>query len=94
MIDNLDHETLVKVAKMGFMSRGLQLKDLVASVQGNPEEPQPHHEAAINPPFCVSGFCREMPTDKERLCCKEKNLCRSKSMLLETFVWILKIWLQ
>ena len=66
---------------MGFMSRGLQLKDLVAGVQGNPGEPQPHLDAAINPPFCVCGFCREMPTDKERLCCKEKNVCRSKSMV-------------
>ena len=63
------------------MSRGLQLKDLVANVQGNSEEPQPHHEGAISTPFCVCGFCREMPTDKESVCCKEKRLCRSKSMV-------------
>ena len=81
----------MKVAKLGFMSRGLQLKDLVANVQGSSEEPQPHHEGAISTPFCVCGFCREMPTDKESVCCKEKGYAGASQWFLETSVWILKI---
>ena len=84
MIDALDHETLIKVAKQGFMSRGLQLKDLIASVMNNPDgPPHPHGELRTVPPFCVCGYCQEMPTDKERTCCKERRLYRSKSGIFQ-----------
>ena len=83
IIDSLDHETLAKVAKEGFMSRGLQLRDLVDSIRINPDEPQPSNQASTVPPFCVCGSCQEMPTDKERVCCKQKRLCRSKSLLFQ-----------
>lgn len=80
MIDALDHETLVKVAKQGFSSRHIQLKDLIASVQTNHDGPaQARGESHAVPPFCVCGYCLEMPTDKERICCKERRICRSKS---------------
>lgn len=81
----------MKVAKLGFMSRGLQLKDLVANLQGNSEEPQPHHERAISTPFCVCGFCREMPTDKEACVARKKGYAGASQWFLETFVWILTI---
>ena len=54
MIDALDHETLVKVAKQGFSSRHIQLKDLIASVQSNHDGPaQARGESHAVPPFCV-----------------------------------------
>ena len=80
MIDALDHEILVKVAKQGFFSRSIQLRDLIASVQSNSDgPPQAFGEAHTVTPFCVYGYCREMPNDKERVCCKERRICRSKS---------------
>lgn len=77
MLEALDHETLLKVAKRGFMSRSLQLADLIETVNNHPGE----ISNPVNPvpPFCVCGHCREMPTDKEKVCCKERQLCRGRS---------------
>lgn len=67
------------------MSRGCQLKDLIAKFRSDPDEPGPSNQAQATstPPFCVCGFCREMPTDKERLCCKERRLCHSKTTVFQ-----------
>ena len=54
----LEHETLLKVAKQGFMSRRLQLKDIIASVQNDPSG-QPSTSHAV-PSFCVCGHCWEI----------------------------------
>ncbi len=35
----------------------------------------------VVPSFCICRNCREMHTDKERACCKEKWLCRSKTSI-------------
>ena len=80
IIDNLDQETLVKVAKEGFMSRPLVLKDIIEKIKENSEgTTQP-----VNlPPFCVCGSCQEMMTEKERICCRERRLCRSKSLAFQ-----------
>ena len=80
-MESLDHETLLKIAKQGFQSRGLLLKDLVNNATGNPEEPQP--SGVVIPPFCVCGYCREMPTEREHLCCKERRLCRSQALTFQ-----------
>lgn len=82
MIDGLDRETLVKVAKEGFMSRPLVLKDLIAKLTAGPEQPQQSSETS-KAPFCDCGYCREMPTDKERVCCKERRLCRSTTLAFQ-----------
>lgn len=81
MLESLEHETLLKVAKQGFMSRRLQLKDIIASVQNDPSG-QPSTSHAF-PSFCVCGHCREMPTDRERVCCKERRICRSETKAFE-----------
>jgi hypothetical protein len=69
------------------------LRDLVERLRVNPDvqhdpdvphdpgHPRPPYNAPI--PFCVCGYCREMPTDKERLCCREKRLCRSMSLAFQ-----------
>ena len=77
MLEALDHQTLLEVAKRGFMSRGLHLADLIAVVQNNTAHQPPATPVNPAPPFCVCGHCMEMPRDKERACCKEKRLCRS-----------------
>ena len=65
IIDNLDQETLVKVAKEGFLSRPLVLKNIIEKIKENSEgTTQP-----VNlPPFCVCGSCQAMMTE-ERICC-------------------------
>ena len=80
IIDNLDQETLVKVAKEGFMSRPLVLKDIIEKIKENSEgTTQPVNLR----PFCVCGSCQEMMTEKERICCRERRLCRSKSLAFQ-----------
>ena len=76
IIDNLDQETLVKVAKEGFMSRPLVLKDIIEKIKENSEgTTQP-----VNlPPFCVCGSCQEMMTEKEREYVVEKGACAAVS---------------
>lgn len=59
MIDPLYHETYKKVAKQSLLSKGIPLKDLIASVGNNPDRPpQPLGELRTVPPFCVRGYCR------------------------------------
>lgn len=82
MIDGLDQETLVKVAKEGFMSRPLVLKDLSAKLTAGTEEPQQSSKTPKQP-FYNCGYCRKMPTDKERVCCKERRLCRSTTLAFQ-----------
>ena len=82
MLEALDHDMLLKVAKEASKSRALLLKDLInAGSSGAPgaDDPQPSGPRQATPPFCVCGQCLEMATEKERLCCKEKRLCRSQS---------------
>ena len=69
---------LLKVAKQGFKSRGLFLQDLVTQAKAHPKDPTEPPTKTV-PPFCVCGYCREMATEKERLCCKERQLCRSQT---------------
>lgn len=84
MLESLDHETLLKVAKQDFISRRLILKGIIVSVQNNAEDPtEPPTQADVRAPFCVCGHCREMPTENERVCCKEKRLCRSRSAVFQ-----------
>lgn len=86
MLETLDHESLLKVAEQGFLSRKLLLKDLIeASKNKDPmrTEQLPQASHSVSPPFCVCGHCLEMPTDKERVCCKEKRLCRSRSTVFQ-----------
>ena len=82
MIDGLDRETLVKVAKESFMSRPQVLKDVIAKLTAGPEEPEQSSETSAVP-FCVCGYCRAMPKDKERLCCKERRLRRSTTLAFQ-----------
>lgn len=77
-MESLSHENLLAVAKTGFTSRRLQLEDIIATIQHGYEQPT-SSRSQPPPPFFVCGNCREMPTDKERVCCKEKRHCRSKS---------------
>lgn len=80
MLKALDHETLLKVAEQGFQSRRLLLKDLIKSCQNNSNIPvQQQGQSSAIPAFCVCGQCQEMENEKERLCCREKHLCRSNS---------------
>ena len=79
MIEALDHETLVKVGKQGFFSRNIQLRDVIASDR---VILMVHLKLVVKHILFhhfVCGYCREMPTDKERVCCKERRICRSKS---------------
>ena len=81
MLEALDHDMPLKVAKEGFKSRALFLKDLInAGSSGTPgaDDPQPSGPHQATPPFCVCEQCTEMPTEKENICCKEKRLCRSQ----------------
>ena len=84
MLESLDHKTLLKVAKQGFMSRRLILKDIIASVYNNAGDPtEPPTQVNVLLPFCVCGYCREMPTENKKVCCKEKHLCRSTSAVFQ-----------
>lgn len=67
------------MAKEGFKSRPLVLKDLVKKIENPVEEVS----AQTSAPFCVCGFCQEMPTDKERVCCKERRLCQSNKLAFQ-----------
>ena len=53
MLEALDHQTLLEVAKRGFMSRGLHLADLIAVVQNNTAHQPPATPVNPAPPFCV-----------------------------------------
>ena len=81
----MDGETLVKLVKEAFKSRPLALKDLVEQLQHDPAPPAENVDEVTQPsvPFCVCQNCREMPTDKERVCCKERRLCRSKTLAFQ-----------
>ena len=80
----MDNETLVKVAKEGFKSRPLVLKDLVQQMKDGAEtEQQASCTSEVPVPFCVCGYCREMPSDKERVCCKQRRLCRSRTLAFQ-----------
>lgn len=64
---------------MAFKSRRLLLNDLVANSNAVRTGDAIASARAPLPSFCVCGFCREMPTDKERRCCKERRHCRSQT---------------
>ena len=51
-------------------------------ITAGPEEPQQSSKTS-EVPFCVCGYCREMPTDNERACCKERRLCRSTTLAFQ-----------
>ena len=97
----LSYEQLLAVAKQGFSTRRLELEDLVHNLenteQGNPTmSPGTTSTHSTDTNFCMCGYCREMPTDKERVCCKQRRLCTSRSaelMLSTTFVLSLKTYL-
>lgn len=69
---------LLEVAKRGFSSRVVELQDIVSSLAEDVNTPTTSRPQNV-PDFCVCGQCQEMPTDKERICCKERRLCRAKS---------------
>lgn len=71
---------MLKVAKEGFKSRGLFLKDVLASARS---ETQTASQCMPVASFCICGNCYEMPTDKERVCCKQRQLCRSQSQVFK-----------
>ena len=74
-----------KCAKEGFKSRPLVLKDLVQQMKDSAEteQQQASGTSEIPVPFCVCGYCREMPSDKERVCCKQRRLCRSRTLAFQ-----------
>ena len=78
IIHGLDNEKLIKVAKEGFKSRPLVLKDLVEQMKDSTETEQ-HTSHTSEVPFCICGYCQEMPPDKERVCCKQRHLWRSRT---------------
>jgi hypothetical protein len=50
----------------------------ISSLDNNTGEQElPGHATNYN---CTCGYCRNMPTAKEEVCCKEKKNCRAKSM--------------
>lgn len=80
------------------MSRPLALKDVLERLKVDQErhqdqdspldsdtshDPPDHPPPRIQVPFCVCSFCQEMPTDKERVCYREKRLCRSRSLAFQ-----------
>ena len=80
----LSYEQLLAVAKQGFSTRRLELEDLVHNLknteQGNPSMSHGTTSThSTDPNFCMCGYCREMPTDKERVCCKQRRLCTSRT---------------
>ena len=66
------------MAKEDFKSRPLVLKDLVEQMKDSTETEQ-HTSLTSEVPFCICEYCQEMPSDKERVCCKEWRLCRSRT---------------
>ena len=77
MVDGLDWETLSKICKKGFQSRQLELRDLIAAEINN--QITSGFQDNQNPDFCVCRQCREMPTDKEMVCCRERRSCLSRT---------------
>ena len=67
------------------MSRGLQLKDLVANVQGNSEEPQPCHEGATVPHFVYVVFAEKCQQIRKACVARKKGHAGVSQWFLETF---------
>ena len=80
----MPYEKLLAVAEIGFMARKEQLQDIVAGMEN--EDTREHSTMANEsiPSFCVCGKCREVPTDKERICCKQKRLCWSRTKIFHS----------
>lgn len=68
----------------------LALDILEAMESGDPEQPRPGSSTA--PSWCICTYCREMPTDREKLCCgKTKQNCISRLPVSIDFSPILQI---
>ena len=65
----------------------LLLNDLVANSNAVRSGDAIAGARAHLPSFCVCGFCREMPTDKERRCCKERRGKGHRAVILSCCVW-------
>lgn len=80
----MPHEKLLAVAEIGFMARKEQLQDIIAGMENEGTCEHPTMTNGSIPSFCVCGNCREMPTDKERICCKQRRLCMSRTNIFHT----------
>ncbi|XP_033103334.1 P2X purinoceptor 7-like isoform X6 [Anneissia japonica] len=62
--------------------------DVVDKINQKSDDVQPTREAVTQvPDWCVCSYCKEMPTDLERLCCNMKpELCLSKEVTMDAYV--------
>ena len=89
MINELDRETLVKVAKEGVMSRPLVLKDFIAKLTAGLEEPQQSSETTKRT-FCDCSLLRVSPLDANR---QREDMLQRKVTMSQCDLHILKHFL-
>ena len=71
---DLTREEFVKLASHAYTNNKQQLKDDIATIR----DPPISSKQWQNPDYCKCGMCKEMPTDIENKCWKQKR-CLSKA---------------
>ena len=72
-LSNLNHEDLLEMAAKVFEDRKSLLIDLISKKMTNAVEEINQPSFSFVPSWCQCLQCREMPTQKERKCCKKRN---------------------
>lgn len=73
----MDLTVLKKTLKLVCMKQPSLLIDVLKSTDGN-GDPAPGNMPAV-PSWCTCNSCREMPTEREKVCCgKIPDNCHSK----------------
>ena len=71
-LTSLSHERLLEIATKVFEDRKSLLIDIINQERAGPSNMSTDIVRPI-PPWCKCGRCYEMPTQKERRCCKRRN---------------------
>lgn len=90
-ISNMEVEGLRTALRLVCAKQPSFALDILEAMEsGDPEQPRPGSSTA--PSWCICTYCREMPTDREKLCCgKTKQNCISRLPVSIDFPPILQI---
>ena len=82
IIEFLDYDTFLKLTKLGFAARELELKDIAQIVRR--EVPANFSKPRTAPPFCISGPYRIYPLLR-RMFAARRTITVVAELLLEIF---------
>ncbi|XP_062595875.1 P2X purinoceptor 7-like [Saccostrea cucullata] len=74
----MDTEELRTVLRLVCSKQPSFMLDIMETLEGGGPE-QPGSESRTAPSWCICTYCREMPTDREKVCCgKTRQNCQSR----------------